>query len=195
MDSAEITVLMNRAAEGDQAAWNAIVDDYAGLVWSVVRGYRLGEAQAADAVQTTWLRLVEHLGAIREPERVAGWLQTTARRVCLKTLRESGRECPVDWDSEDARAASGRFVDFQSGPEVSVLQREREALVREALAELPERHRRLVQLLASSPPLSYEEISARLCMPIGSIGPTRARILARLRSALEAVDFRDLALS
>jgi RNA polymerase sigma factor (sigma-70 family) len=194
MDTAEITVLMHRAAEGDQAAWNAIVDDYAGLVWSVVRGYRLGEAQAADAVQTTWLRLVEHLGDIREPERVAGWLQTTARRVCLKALRESGRECPMDWDPEDSRAASGRSTDHQdSGPEVSVLQRERETLVREALAGLPERHRLLLQLLTSSPPLSYGEISTRLCIPVGSIGPTRARILARLRSALEAVDFCDLA--
>src|SRR4051794_29053139 len=68
MDSAEVTALIHRAAEGDQAAWNAIVDEYAGLVRSVVRGFRLGDAQSADAVQTTWLRLIEHVTVIREPE-------------------------------------------------------------------------------------------------------------------------------
>jgi RNA polymerase sigma factor (sigma-70 family) len=196
MDSAATTVLIHRAAEGDQAAWNAIVDEYAGLVWSVVRGYRLGEAQAADAVQTTWLRLVEHLSAIREPERVAGWLRTTARRVCLEAIRASGREHLVADHREDACATSGVWGEGQDdGPETSALRQDQQALVRRAVATLPERHQVLLGLLAADPPVSYEEVSERLDMPIGSIGPTRARILSRLRSALEAADVRDLALT
>ena len=100
MEPAEVTVLVHRAAEGDSAAWNAIVDEYAGLLWSVVRGFRLNEAQAADAVQTTWLRLVEHVADLREPEHVAGWLKTTAHRVCLQVIRQGGREQLTDWDED-----------------------------------------------------------------------------------------------
>src|SRR3712207_8783081 len=80
MDTAEVTDLVRRAVRGDQRAWQEIVDEYGGLVWSVARGFRLSEAQMADAVQTTWLRLVEHLAEIREPERLPGWLRTTTRR-------------------------------------------------------------------------------------------------------------------
>jgi len=195
MDSAEVTVLLHRAAEGDQAAWNAIVDEYASLVWSVVRGYRLGEAQAADAVQTTWLRLVEHLSAIREPERVAGWLRTTTRRVCLETIRDSRREQLVADHREDASATSRyRSEGEHDGPETCAMAREQQALVRRAVATLPERHQLLLNLLVSSPAVNYEEISARVGMPIGSIGPTRARILARLREGLETAGLYDLAL-
>src|SRR3712207_751025 len=92
MEPAEVTVLVHRAAEGDPAAWNAIVDEYAGLLWSVVRGFRLNDAQAADAVQTTWLRLVEHIADLREPGHVAGWLKTTAQRVCLQRSEEHTSE-------------------------------------------------------------------------------------------------------
>src|SRR3712207_8075199 len=103
MEPAEVTVLVHRAAEGDAAAWNAIVDEYAGLLWSVVRGFRLNEAQAADAVQTTWLRLVEHVADLREPEHVAGWLKTTASRVCLQVIRQGRREQLTDWDRSEER--------------------------------------------------------------------------------------------
>src|SRR3712207_9243871 len=88
MEPAEVTMLVHRAAEGDPVAWDAIVDEYAGLLWSVVRGFRLNEAQAADAVQTTWLRLVEHVADLREPQHLAGWLKTTASRVCLQVIRQ-----------------------------------------------------------------------------------------------------------
>jgi RNA polymerase sigma factor (sigma-70 family) len=196
MESGDVTALIHRAAEGDQDAWNAIVDEYAGLVWSVVRGYRLGDAQAADAVQTTWLRLVEHLSAIREPERVAGWLRTTARRVCLEAIRNSGREHLVADHREDACATSGhRGEGERDGPETCTLRREQQALVRAALATLSERHQVLLGLLVASPPVSYEEISTRLDMPIGSIGPTRARVVARLRNVLETAGLHDLALA
>jgi RNA polymerase sigma factor (sigma-70 family) len=181
-DGYEITAqLVRRAAGGDEVAWDAIVDGYSRLLWSVVRGFRLTDAQAADAVQTTWVRLLENLDAIREPERLAGWLRTTARRACLETVRRAGRECPVD---PQRHTALEQVVEEADDPEAHVLQQERAAMVREALRKLPQRHQRLLELLVASPPLSYEEISARLGMPVGSIGPTRARLLTRLRTAL-----------
>jgi RNA polymerase sigma factor (sigma-70 family) len=193
-DSWILRDLVLRAREGDRDAWNAIVDEYSGLLWSVVRGFRLGDAQAADAVQTTWLRLVEHLPAIREPERLAGWLRTTARRVCLEVLRGSAREHPVEAIGDIERSERDLVsAPAEEGPEMCSLRAERAELVRRVVADLPERQRALIGLLIVSPPLSYEEISARLEMPIGSIGPTRARILARLRTALAAAGFSDLA--
>jgi RNA polymerase sigma factor (sigma-70 family) len=195
MEPAEVTVLVHHAAEGDAAAWNAIVDEYAGLLWSVVRGFRLNEAQAADAVQTTWLRLVEHVTDLREPDHLAGWLKTTAHRVCLQVIRQGGREQLVDWD-EDRAPGSGVRYDGpdEDGPETAALRREHQVLARRALAELPDRHRQLMELLVASPPISYQEISARLGMPVGSIGPTRARILAHLREALATAGLQDLVL-
>ena len=195
MEPAEVTVLVHRAAEGDPAAWNAIVDEYAGLLWSVVRGFRLNEAQAADAVQTTWLRLVEHVADLREPEHVAGWLKTTARRACLQVIRQGGREQLVDWDEDRGPVGGVRYEGLEEdGPEAAALRQEQQVLVRRALAELPDRQRQLMELLLASPPISYQDISARLGMPIGSIGPTRARILAHLRESLATVGLRDLAL-
>ncbi len=195
MEPAEVTVLVHRAAGGDPAAWNAIVDEYAGLLWSVVRQFRLNDAQAADAVQTTWLRLVEHVADLREPGHVAGWLKTTAQRVCLQVIRQGGREQLTDWD-EDRGAGSGVRYDGpdEDGPEVTALRREQQELVRHALADLPDRHRQLMELLLASPAISYQEIGARLGMPVGSIGPTRARILARMRESLATVGLQDLAL-
>jgi RNA polymerase sigma factor (sigma-70 family) len=195
MEPPEVTVLIHRAAEGDAAAWNAIVDEYSGLLWSVVRGFRLNEAQAADAVQTTWLRLVEHVADLREPDHVAGWLKTTAHRVCLQVIRQGGREQLTDWDEDRGLGAGARYDGpDEDGPEAAALRQEHQVLVRRALAELPDRHRQLMELLIASPPISYQDISARLGMPVGSIGPTRARILARLRGALATAGLEDLVL-
>ena len=195
MEPAEVTVLVHRAAEGDPAAWNAIVDEYAGLLWSVVRGFRLNEAQAADAVQTTWLRLVQHVADLREPAHLPGWLKTTAQRVCLHVIRQSSREQLVDGDDDRGWGSDDRYDDAElDGPEVTALRREQQVLVRRALADLPDRHRQLMELLVASPPISYQDISARLGMPIGSIGPTRARILTHLRESLATAGLRDLAL-
>jgi RNA polymerase sigma factor (sigma-70 family) len=191
MEPVETSLLVRRAGAGDRTAWDAIVDEYSVLLWSVVRGFRLSDAQAADAVQTTWLRLVEHIADIRDPGRLAGWLRTTAYRVCVEALREAGRVQPVE---EHHESAGDRLRDAEEdSPEVSLLRHEREVLVRRAIAELPERQRSLLALLTASPQVSYEEIGERLDMPVGSIGPTRARILARLRTALETADFHDLA--
>jgi RNA polymerase sigma factor (sigma-70 family) len=195
MEPAEVTMLVHRAAKGDPAAWNAIVDEYAGLLCSVVRGFRLNEAQAADAVQTTWLRLVEHVTDLREPEHVAGWLKTTAHRVCLQVIRQGKQEQLVDWDEERVPASGLRYArPDEDGPEAAALRHEQQLLVRRALAELPDRHQQLMELLIVSPSVSYLDISARLGMPIGSIGPTRARILAHLRKSLATVELYDFVL-
>src|SRR3712207_2293673 len=130
MEPAEVTVLVHRAAEGDPAAWNAIVDEYAGLLWSVVRGFRLNDAQAADAVQTTWLRLVEHVADLREPGHVAGWLKTTAQRVCLQVIRQGGREQLVDWDEDRGPVGGVGHGDPEDGPETAALRQEQQVLVR-----------------------------------------------------------------
>jgi RNA polymerase sigma factor (sigma-70 family) len=195
MEPAEVTVLIHRAAEGDPTAWNAIVDEFAGLLWSVVRGFRLNEAQSADAVQTTWLRLVEHIADLREPEHVAGWLKTTAHRVCLQVIRQGGREQLTDWEEDRGPVSGVRYEGpDEDGPEATAMRQEQQVLVRRALAELPDRHRQLMELLVASPPISYQDISARLGMPVGSIGPTRARILTRMRDSLATVGLQDLAL-
>src|SRR4051794_4119543 len=95
-DMAEVADLVRAAAEGDRDAWDALVDRYNGLVWSVARSHRLSTVDASDVVQTTWLRLVEHLGRLQDPERVGAWLATTARRESLRTLRHSARQVPTD---------------------------------------------------------------------------------------------------
>jgi RNA polymerase sigma factor (sigma-70 family) len=185
--------LLHLAGHGDKAALRAIVDRFDGLLWSVVRGFRLGDAQAADAVQTTWLRLIENLGTIRNPERLPGWLRTTARRVSIETIRRTRRECQLDLHGTDLGAPENRDGDrHYNEPEASAVRKERVAMVRRAVQELSERHQELLGLLVASPPTSYEEIGARLGMPVGSIGPTRARLLARLRTALEATDIQGL---
>lgn len=178
MTDADPADLVRAAAGGDTQAWDALVARYAGLVWSIARAHRLTDADAADVSQTTWLRLVENLATLREPDRVSSWLVTTARRECLRTLRASGRETlaePVDLDVLDADAPA---VD------AALLQRERSAVLWECFERISDPCRRLLRVLMASPPPSYEDVSAALGMPIGSIGPTRARCLAGLRKQL-----------
>ncbi|MGH8901324.1 MAG: RNA polymerase sigma factor [Egibacteraceae bacterium] len=172
--------LVRSAAGGDETAWEAIVARYSRLLWHVVRAHRLDDTEAADVVQTTWVRLVEHLGRIREPESVGAWLATTARRESLRVLRRADRERPTD------DGAPLEIDDWpEAGPEARVLAAEASRVLWRCVDELPERYRTLVRLLMVDPPLTYEEISVILSMPIGSIGPTRARCLERLRRSIE----------
>ena len=171
--------LVDDAARGDQAAWNELVARYSGLLWAIARAHRLTGGDAADVVQTTWLRLIEHLPAIRNPEGVGAWLATTARRECLRTLRHSVRCRPLaDMDAVLA-------PDLQR-PDERLLLQERDAGVRRAFERLPASDQALLRLLTADPAPSYQEISAALEMPIGSIGPTRGRALERLRRELHA---------
>jgi len=173
---AEVAELVRAAADGDQAAWHGLVDRYNGLVWSVARAHRLSTVDASDVVQTTWLRLVENLGRLQDPERVGAWLATTARRECLRTLRHSARQVPTEEVPEVT--ADGRV-------DAALLVQERDRALWQAFGGLSERCQTLLRILVADPPPSYEEIGAALDMPIGSIGPTRQRCLDRLRGLAE----------
>ena len=166
--------LVRAAAEGDQAAWSEIVDRFQGLVWATARAHRLSRADAADVAQTTWLRLVEHLGRIREPERLGAWLATTARRECLRHIRLHGREVP----SDEADVFESQSDD---APELALLAAERDTALWRAFGKLSQRCQALLRLLVSQEEPSYEEIGDALDMPVGAIGPTRMRCLERLR--------------
>jgi RNA polymerase sigma factor (sigma-70 family) len=167
--------LIRAAAAGDQSAWNELVERFQGLVWATARSFRLSRADAADVAQTTWLRLVENLDRIREPERLAGWLATTARREALRHLRLHGRELASD--------EADLFESPVDDPlEVALLAEERDTALWRAFAQLSERCQTLLRLLVSEDEPSYEAIGAALDMPIGAIGPTRMRCLDKLRS-------------
>jgi RNA polymerase sigma factor (sigma-70 family) len=173
--------LVRRAAEGDRWSWERLVDQYARIIWSVTRDFRLAESDAADVAQATWLRLFEHIDRLEYPDRVGSWLAVTARRECLRHVAARKRVVLVhdDDDLHDV-VAHGPAVDER------LLANERAQAVREALADLPGQWQRMLQLLMADPPASYAEISDQLGLPIGSIGPTRGRCLARLRELLEA---------
>jgi len=171
--------LIRAAAGGDQAAWGAIVDRFSGLVWATARAHRLASDDAADVVQTTWLRLVENLDRIREPERLGAWLATTARHECLRHLRLHARELPTD----EADALES-YSDEPAG--LALLTEERDRGLWRAFARLSERCQALLRLLTSENEPSYDEVGAALDMPIGAIGPTRMRCLEKLRRLIGA---------
>jgi RNA polymerase sigma factor (sigma-70 family) len=172
--------LIRRAGDGDQDAWDALVGRHAALVWAVARSHRLGDADASDVSQTTWLRLVEHLGRLRDPERVGAWLASTARHECLRVLRAAGRQVPT------ADEAFEQVAGDDPPPEAGLVRDETDRALWAAFERLPERCRRLLRVLVADPAPSYDEVSAALDMPIGSIGPTRQRCLERLRKLAHA---------
>lgn len=173
-DKPSIDALVRSAALGDPAAWEQIVDRYASLVIAVCRRFRLSEADLYDVSQTVWLRLVEHLPALREPKALPGWLITTAKRECLRVVELSARQTSLDEPNNLIAATEDLDADL--------LAAERRSALAEALEVLPPPWRELVTLLLSDPPIGYLEISRRLGIPVGSIGPTRARCIERIRS-------------
>ena len=175
-DDPRVTDLVMRARNGDQQAWGALVERYAPLIWSICRGYRLSDADAKDVGQSVWLRLVDHLDNLRDPAALPGWLVTTTRRQCNQVQRAAYRPFAggqvLDENTPDEKAVA---IDHE------LLTAERNAALREALARLPPDYQRLLALLMADPPVPYAEISARLGISVGSIGPIRGRCLDRLR--------------
>lgn len=167
--------LIGSARAGDDRAWERLHARFTPMLRSIARSYRLSSSDIDDAVQTTWLRLLNHIGGLREPAALAGWLATTVRRECLRLLQRPTREYVTD----DPQL--GERVDLVSDPERELLAAERRVLLARALQTLPERHRRLMVLLLTQPTMDYETVSATLGMPRGSIGPIRARSMARLQ--------------
>ena len=174
-DTAE---LVRRAAAGDELAWRQLIDGLGPLLRRVSSAYRLGEAEAADAVATVWLKLVENIGSLRDGSAVPGWLITTLRRECLARASARSRERLVaDFAGVDEPVD---VIDFDRW----LLDADRRQMVHRAMMELSEQQRQLIGMLFADPAPSYAEISASLAMPIGSIGPTRCRLLGKLRDAM-----------
>lgn len=176
-DDSVLTDLVARARRGDMQAWNALVKRYAPLISSVCRKHRLGPADAEDVSQSVWLLLVAHLDKIREPAALPGWLAITTRRECGRVVRATRGPRAViyaldvaDMPDEQAEVA-----------EQALLAAERHAALREAFAHLPPAYQQLVTVLTADPPAPYAEVSARLGIPVGSIGPTRSRCLDKMR--------------
>jgi RNA polymerase sigma factor (sigma-70 family) len=185
-DSAAVAGLVTRAAGHDQDAWNELVERYSPMVWAICTRYRLSSQDIEDVNQNVWLRLVEQIGKLREPAALPGWLATTTSRECLRILRAGRRH------DRSSRAPD----ELPPGPDGAtideeILAAELHAALRAAFAELPARCRQLLGMFLSDTPHSYAEISVILQIPVGSIGPQRARCLERLRRSSSLRGFTD----
>jgi RNA polymerase sigma factor (sigma-70 family) len=168
-----------RVNDGDESAWNELVQRFAGLVWSVARSFHLSPATTDDVVQTVWLRLAEYSTRIREPERLAGWLATATRNEALRAIRGQQRVVPHSGFAETSEPTDRSIEDVVTD-DVTL------RAVLKAFDELPASDQQLLRLLCTVPPLDYQTIADILGRSIGSIGPTRARCLERLRRLLPA---------
>jgi RNA polymerase sigma factor (sigma-70 family) len=167
----QVQALVDSASRGDEQAWGAIVRRYRSLVLSVCRGLGVTGVDAEDVSGDVWLRLVANLRTLRDPAALPGWIATTTRRECLRLLRERNRQVP---DATEVTATG-------PAPDSELLVTERRSALHDALGRLSRRDQELLSMLFSDPPTPYTEISTRLGMPIGAIGPTRQRCLARVR--------------
>jgi len=174
-----VAEIVRSAASGDATAWDRLMDQYGKLIWAITRDFNLAESDASDVVQTTWLRLVEHIDRLEHPERVGAWLATVARNECLRNIAARKRLVPV---GEEYGLET--ITDNQQPVDEALLAAERVRMVREAMKLLPQRWQRLMELVMAEQ--SYAVISDRLNLPVGSIGPTRGRCLDRLRVLLES---------
>ncbi|MGQ0848964.1 MAG: RNA polymerase sigma factor [Actinomycetota bacterium] len=165
--------LLSSAAGGDQSAWNLLVERYERLLWSVVRGFRLDRGQAADVVQTVWLRLVENCARIREPDKLGSWLCTTARNEASRVYRAMQRQLPTEFDVD---VVDLNIADLDD----RLLEDELEVEVMSAFRQLKPEHQQLLRLLCTDPPLDYPTIAELWGRPQGSIGPTKGRCIEQM---------------
>lgn len=170
------TMLLELARQGDQFAWRQLLDKYDGLVRSVARSFRLQPADVSDVAQTTWMRLLQYSDKIVDAERLAGWLAVTTSRECLAVIRKRSRL--------NTEAQSDEMPDPAVDVEVSVTDHETADALWAAVADLPPRQRILIRALFLEEVGSYDDVASRCAMPVGSIGPTRARALSRLQQKL-----------
>jgi RNA polymerase sigma factor (sigma-70 family) len=173
VDDRNLATLVCAARAGDHGAWSALVHRFDRRLRAVARSYRLAPSDVDDAVQATWLSLLEDIQRVRKPAAVAGWLETTTRRNAMRHHHGRSREEL----SDDPRLGD---QPHSSGPDADVLAAEGRAALAHAMAALPRRHRQLMTVLLERPALSYRQVGELLSMPVGSIGPIRARSLVRL---------------
>ncbi len=168
------------AVSGNRAAWDELVERFSGMVWGIARAHGLDRLDSSDVSQTVWLRLAEHIGRLRDPERVGGWLAVTARNESRRVTRQRNLQLLVSHDhlvdmpDHDSRPLDHEFL---AAEEASALW--------EAFERLPTPCRVLLRMLLGDPPPSYSIVSETLGMPVGSIGPRRARCLTHLRGEVE----------
>ncbi len=181
----DLVEVVAQARAGSAAAWQALVERFGGLVAAIARRCRLNDADVAEVCQTTWLRLVENLDRIEQPERLGAWLSTTSRR---ESLRIATRGVMVSGGDEVYLLA-----DENAEPlDAALLREEQVSAIRMAADRLPERCQRLLGLLMADDDLPYKDIAEQLSMPIGSIGPTRGRCLAHLRHILDEMQLAKI---
>ena len=172
-----VSDLVTRAKQGDKQAWDALVDRYAPLVWFICRRHRLDDADAGDVGQRVWLQLLSQLDTVCDAAALRDWLATTTQRECRRVVRSERVSRPVAYvlDVENLPDELSRPADQE------LLEAERHAALRQAFGDLDPFSRQLVALLVQDPPVPYAEISARLGIAVGSIGPYRGRCLEKLR--------------
>lgn len=175
--SEELAEVVKSAAAGDQRAWDVLVHEFGGTLTAIARAHGLRSADVEDASQATWLKLIEHIDQIKDPARIGAWLATTARRQCLRVLNSGDRHVFLGDDEP-------RGDEHESPPDQAILAADRDVALWHGFTRLRPTDRNLLRLLTDDPTPSYEQISSALGMPVGSIGPTRARALCRLRSEL-----------
>jgi RNA polymerase sigma factor (sigma-70 family) len=188
-DDPVVIALVARASAGDQSAWNEIVERYAPLVWSICVRYQLERPDIDDVGQSVWLMLVEHIGRLREPAALPGWLATTTQRECIRVLRVARRHDHAELPAEEQTPAGPAA----SAIEQEILAAERDAALRSAFTDLARPCRELLSMLLADPPCAYNEVSATLGMAVGSIGAMRARCLDRLRRSPHLAGLADSA--
>jgi RNA polymerase sigma factor (sigma-70 family) len=170
----DLDALVRAASAGDGAAWATLVERFTGRIRAVTQDHRLSPHDAEDVMQSTWLRLFEHIASVRVPGAVGAWIATTARRESLRAVRAARRQEPTDHELLESEVVEPVDVDRLAAAE-------RRSTMAGALSKLSPRDAALLGLLFAEPAPSYAEISAALDMPVGSIGPTRQRSIARLR--------------
>jgi RNA polymerase sigma factor (sigma-70 family) len=180
LQSASVATLVIKAREGDPGAWEELVTRFGGMIAATGRRYRLSAPDVAELQQTTWLRLVENLHRIEQPERVGGWLATTARRESLQLLKRAAK-----YHGGADQMLANMPDRHLPEPDARPIAEEREAVLGAAWGRLRPRCQELLSLLMTDDPLGYKDLSALLQMPVGSIGPTRQRCLEHLRRLVE----------
>ena len=178
--SVTVATLVEKARQSDAGAWEELVARFGGMIAATGRRYRLTPSDVSELQQTTWLRLVENLHRIEQPERVGGWLATTARRESLQLLRRAGK-----YHSGADQMLANMPDKHLPDPDARPIAEERETVLRAGWGRLKPRCQELLSLLISDEPVGYKDLSKLLQMPVGSIGPTRARCLEHLRRLVE----------
>ncbi len=168
--------------EGDRERMSELVDLLTPVLWHTARGQRLDQTTAEDVIQTAWIRLVERADAIAEPQAVLAWLITTVRREAWRVLKKSGRAIPTD-EIPDGEVDG---IPTPLDPAAEAVLREDQRSLWRSVSRLSERCQALLRIIAFVDRPDYAAVSTALGMPVGSIGPTRGRCLAKLRSLLTA---------